>query len=146
MHNNKLDNINRFDQSECSNISHKKAENAVYKGLLNEKVGFLGIKQNALPLVVILKPCYEFYGFQLLPPPLPPPCLLFYQKSTDLQSVSWILAEFCYYWSPQGPYTGTCTILQETINGFLCLLIVFLKSKTHQLNLKDVIKLDGNLR
>ena len=63
-----------------------------------------------------------------------------------LQSVSWILAEFCYNRSPKGPYTGTCTILQETINGFLCLLIVFLKSKTHQLNLKDVIKLDRNLR
>ena len=45
----------------------------------------------------------------------------------DLQSVSWILAEFCYNRSPQGPYTGTCTILQETINGFLCPLIVFRK-------------------
>ena len=45
----------------------------------------------------------------------------------QLQSVSWILAEFCYNRSPQGPYTGTCTILQETINGFLCPLIVFRK-------------------
>ena len=45
----------------------------------------------------------------------------------NLQSVSWILAEFCYNRSPQGPYTGTCTILQETINGFLCPLIVFRK-------------------
>ena len=44
-----------------------------------------------------------------------------------LQSVSWILAEFCYNRSPQGPYTGSCTILQETINGFLCPLIVFRK-------------------
>ena len=44
-----------------------------------------------------------------------------------LQSVSWILAEFCYNRSPQGPSTGTCTILQETINGFLCPLIVFRK-------------------
>ena len=44
-----------------------------------------------------------------------------------LQSVSWILAEFCYNRSPQGPYIGTCTILQETINGFLCPLIVFRK-------------------
>ena len=43
-------------------------------------------------------------------------------------------------------YTGTYIILQKTINGFLCLLIVFLKSKTHQLNLKDVIKLNRNLR
>ena len=34
---------------------------------------------------------------------------------------------------------------KKTINGFLCLLIVFLKSKTHQLNLKDVIKLNRNL-
>ena len=45
----------------------------------------------------------------------------------NLQSVSWILAEFCYNRSPQGPYAGTCTILQETINGFLCPLIVFRK-------------------
>ena len=44
-----------------------------------------------------------------------------------VQSVSWILAEFCYNRSPQGPYTGTCTILQETINGFLCPFIVFRK-------------------
>ena len=29
---------------------------------------------------------------------------------------------------------------KKTIYGFLCLLIVFLKSKTHQLNLKDVIR------
>ena len=49
--------------------------------------------------------------------------------SMILQSVSWILAEFCYNRSPQGPYTGTCTILQETINGFLCPLIVFVKCK-----------------
>ena len=33
----------------------------------------------------------------------------------------------------------------KTINWFLRLLIVFLKSKTHQLNLKDVIKLNRNL-
>ena len=43
-------------------------------------------------------------------------------------------------------YTSTCIILQKTVNGFLYLLIVFLKSKTHQLNLKDVIKLNRNLR
>ena len=48
-------------------------------------------------------------------------------KTMQVQSVSWILAEFCYNRSPQGPYTGTCTILQETINGFLCPLIVFRK-------------------
>ena len=39
-------------------------------------------------------------------------------------------------------YTGTCIILQKAINGFLCLLIVFL----YQVNLKDVIKLNRNLR
>ena len=38
------------------------------------------------------------------------------------------------------------TILQETINKFLCPLIVVLKSKTHQLDLKHVIKLNRNLR
>ena len=32
----------------------------------------------------------------------------------------------------------------KTINGFLCLLIVF--CETHQLNSKDVIKLNRNLR
>ena len=42
-------------------------------------------------------------------------------------------------------YTGTCIILRKTIYGFLCLLIVFLK-KTYQLILKDVIKLNRNLR
>ena len=34
---------------------------------------------------------------------------------------------------------------KKAISGFLCLLIVFLKSKTHQLNLKDMIKLNKNL-
>ena len=63
-----------------------------------------------------------------------------------LQSVSWILAEFYFNRGLQRLYTGTCIILQKTINGFLCLLIVFLKSKTYQLILKDVIKLNRNLR
>ena len=54
--------------------------------------------------------------------------------------------EFYFDRGLQRPYTSTCIILQKTINGFLCLLIVFLKSKTHQLNLKDVIKLNRNLR
>ena len=63
----------------------------------------------------------------------------------NLQSVSWILAEFYFNRGLQRLYTGTCIILQETINGFLCLLIVFLKSKTYQLILKDVIKLNRNL-
>ena len=62
------------------------------------------------------------------------------------QSVSWILAEFYFNRGLQRLYTGTCIILQKTINGFLCLLIVFLKSKTYQLILKDVIKLNRNLR
>ena len=63
-----------------------------------------------------------------------------------LQSVSWILAEFYFNRGLQRLYTGTCIILQKTINGFLCLLIVFLKSKTYQLILKDMIKLNINLR
>ena len=66
--------------------------------------------------------------------------------SLILQSVSWILAEFYVNRGLQRLYTGTCIILQKTINGFLCLLIVFLKSKTYQLILKDVIKLNRNLR
>ena len=64
----------------------------------------------------------------------------------SLQSVSWILAEFYFNRGLQRLYTGTCIILQKTINGFLCLIIVFLKSKTYQLILKDVIKLNRNLR
>ena len=68
------------------------------------------------------------------------------KRRSSLQSVSWILAEFNFNRGLQRLYTGTCIILQKTINGFLCLLIVFLKSKTYQLNLKDVIKLNRNLR
>ena len=64
----------------------------------------------------------------------------------QLQSVSWILEEFYFNRGLQRLYTGTCIILQKTINGFLCLLIVFLKRKTYQLILKDVIKLNRNLR
>ena len=66
-------------------------------------------------------------------------------KRERLQSVSWILAEFYFNRGLQRLYTGTCIILQKTINGFLCLLIVFLKSKTYQLILKNVIKLNRNL-
>ena len=62
-----------------------------------------------------------------------------------IQSVSWILAEFYFNRGLQRLYTGTCITLQKTINGFLCLIIVFLKSKTYQLILKDVIKLNRNL-
>ena len=67
------------------------------------------------------------------------------QLLSHLQSVSWILAEFYFNRGLQRLYTGTCIILQKTINGFLCLLIVFLESKTYQLILKDVIKLNRNL-
>ena len=63
-----------------------------------------------------------------------------------LLSVPWVLAEFYFNRGLQRLYTGTCIILQKKINRFLCPLIVFLKSKTHQLNLKDVIKLNRNLR
>ena len=62
-----------------------------------------------------------------------------------LQSVSWILEEFYFNRGLQRLYTGTCIILQKTIIGLLCLLIVFLKSKTYQLILKDVIKLNRKL-
>ena len=62
------------------------------------------------------------------------------------KSVPWVLAEFYFNRGLQRLYTGTCIILQRTVNGFLCLVIVFLKSKTHQLNLKDVIKLNRSLR
>ena len=44
-----------------------------------------------------------------------------------LKSIRWRLAEFYYNRGLQRPYTGTCTILQETINGFLCPITVFLK-------------------
>ena len=60
----------------------------------------------------------------------------------EVQSVSWILAEFYFNRGLQRLYTGTCIILHKTINRFLCLLVVFLKSKTYQLILKDVIKLN----
>ena len=63
-----------------------------------------------------------------------------------LWSVPWVLEEFYFNRGLQRLYTGTCFNLQKTINGFLCLLIVFLKSKTYQLNLKEVIKLNRNLR
>ena len=54
--------------------------------------------------------------------------------------------EFYYNRGLWRPHTCTCIITQETNNRFLCLLIVFLKSKAHQLNLKDVIELNRNLR
>ena len=52
------------------------------------------------------------------------------------KSVPWCLAEFYYNRGLPRPYTGTCTILQEIINGFLCPFIIFLKCKTqtHQFN------------
>ena len=66
------------------------------------------------------------------------------EKMTTVRPM--VLAEIYFSRGLQRLYTGTCIILQKTINGFLCLLIVFLKSKTHQLNLNDVIKLNRNLR
>ena len=72
-------------------------------------------------------------------------CLWHLEKKRLLKPVLWTLAEFYFNRGLQRLYTGTCIILQKTINGFLCLLIVFLKSKTHQLNLKDVIKSNRNL-
>ena len=49
-------------------------------------------------------------------------------------TVPWTLAELYFSGGLQRLYTSTCTILQKTINGFLCLLTVVLKSKTNQLN------------
>ena len=72
-----------------------------------------------------------------------------YQKGMHrwvLKSILWTLVEFYFSRGLQRPYTGTCINLQKIINGFFCLLILFLKSKTHQLNLKDMIKLNGNFR
>ena len=48
-------------------------------------------------------------------------CFRLAQQDT-LQSVSWILAEFYFNRGLQKLYTGTCIILQKTINRFLCLL------------------------
>ena len=52
----------------------------------------------------------------------------------DLKSIPWRLAEFCYNRELYRLYASSCTILQETINGFLCPLIVSLESEIHQLN------------
>ena len=62
-----------------------------------------------------------------------------------LKSVPWRLEEFCYNISLQRSYSGTCTILKETINRFLWPIILFLNSETHQSNLKNVIKLSRSL-
>ena len=55
------------------------------------------------------------------------------KRNCRLKSIPWRLAEFYYNRGLQRPYTGPCTILQETINGFFSPLIVFLTVK-HQLN------------
>ena len=52
----------------------------------------------------------------------------------NLKSVPWRLEEFYYNRDLQRSYTGTCTILQEMINRSLRLCIIFLESKTHQVN------------
>ena len=85
-------------------------------------------------MIILVLLCFLIIALKWLP------------KLIKLQSVSWILAEFYFNRGLQRLYTGTCIILQKTINGFLCLHIVFLKSKTYQLILKDVIKLNRNLR
>ena len=48
-----------------------------------------------------------------------------------LKSIHWRLAEFYYNRGLQKPYTCTFTILQETVDGFLCPFIVFIESKTN---------------
>ena len=63
-----------------------------------------------------------------------------------LKSTPWRLAEFYYNRGLWRPHTHTSIIMQETINKVLCPFIGFLKSKAHQLNLKDVIELNRNLR
>ena len=55
-------------------------------------------------------------------------------RKCKLKSVPWRLAEFYYNRGLRRPYTGTCTVLQEMINEFLCPFITFLEIKTHQLN------------
>ena len=62
-----------------------------------------------------------------------------------LKSIPLRLAEFYYNRGLWRPQTRTCIIMQETINRVVCPLIVFLESKAHQLNLKDVIELNRNL-
>ena len=56
---------------------------------------------------------------------------------SDSEVYSLAFGRVYYNRGPQRSYTRTCTILQETINGFLCSLVVFLKThKTHRLNLE----------
>ena len=51
------------------------------------------------------------------------------KSSMCLKSVPWTLEEFYFNRGLQRPYNSTCIILQKTINGFLCLIVVFLKVK-----------------
>ena len=46
-----------------------------------------------------------------------------------LKSVHKLWQSFYFNRGLQRPYTGTCIIFHKTINGFLCLLILSLKSK-----------------
>ena len=63
----------------------------------------------------------------------------------DLKSIPWRLAEFYHNGGLQRLHTRTCIIMQETINRFLCqLILLLLKSKIRQLNLKDVVELNSN--
>ena len=65
--------------------------------------------------------------------------------SGRLKPIPWRLAEFCYNRGLWRPHARTCIIMQETIKGVLCPLIVYLKSRAHQLNLKDLTELNRNL-
>ena len=61
------------------------------------------------------------------------------------KSIPWRSAELYYNRGLRKPHTHTCIIMQVTVKRVLCPL-VFLKSEAYQLNLKDVIELNRNLR
>ena len=62
------------------------------------------------------------------------PCHTSIESELCAKTVPGTLAEFYFSRGLQRLYTATCTILQKTVNRFLCLLIVFRESKVHQLN------------
>ena len=62
-----------------------------------------------------------------------------------MKSIPLRLAEFYYNRGLWRLHTCTCIIMQKTISRVVCPLIVFLESKAHQLDLKDVIELNRNL-
>ena len=67
------------------------------------------------------------------------------KKDHSLKFILWLLAEFYYSRGLWRPHTHTCVIMEEA-NRFLRPLIVFHKRKARQLDLKDVIELNRNLR